>query len=98
MGGVFGGDFKVSEIQSVDTVRFYPQTILMLGGGGGFNFRTGNFKLRDEVKTAKLNIWVNNPPYISIRMNDNRLFLLNFKKPDETVEFYNQIKNELNNR
>ena len=97
MGGAFGGKFAISEIKTVDTVSFYPKVKFMLGGGGSFNFREGNFKLQDEEKTAKLNVWKNNPPYIAIRMNDNRLFLLNFKKPDKTVEFYNQLKTELNN-
>ena len=33
--------------------------------------------------------------YIIIRMKDNRLFILNFRRPHETVEFYNRIKDAM---
>jgi hypothetical protein len=95
MSGVFGGDFLVSNIQSVDTVNFYSKPTFKIFGMWGFGLKIGDFKLRDEKNNVKLNIKKNNPPYIKIKMNDNRLFLLNFEKPDETVEFYNQLKNEL---
>ena len=96
MGGVFGGNFNIHEIQSVDTVQFFPKVILRAFGKGSAGIGVGDFKLQGEEKLAKLNIRTNKPPYISIRMNDNRLFLFNLKRPDETVEFYKQIKNELN--
>jgi len=95
MGGFFGGNFKISDIQSVDTVSVYPKVLLQYGGGGSGGSLKGNYKLKDEERLAKLHIIKNNPPYIAIRMNDNRLFLFNFKKPEETVEFYNQLKNNL---
>ncbi|MDR1259514.1 MAG: hypothetical protein LBK65_09630 [Tannerellaceae bacterium] len=96
MDGAFGGVFKISDIQSVDTVSFYPKTRLMTFGSSMCGIRKGNFRLVNEQKPVKLNIRINHPPYISIRMNDSRLFLLNFKEPDETVKFYNQLRDELN--
>ena len=95
MDGAFGGVFRISDIQSVDTVRFYPQPILRQFGSSFFGIKKGNYKLREEEKQAKLNIKTKNPPYISIRMSDNRLFLFNFKKQNKTEEFYRQLKNEL---
>ena len=95
MSGRFGGSFKVSEIQSVDTVSVYPRIGLQLGGRS-MNICEGNFSLQQEKKTAKLCLYKNKPPYIKIRMNDNSLFILNFKEPDKTVEFYNQLKIQLN--
>ena len=96
MGGFYGGYFKISEIQSVDTIQLYPKPKFKSRGSGGWGLIIGNYKLQDEMKLAKFHIKPNCPPYISIRMNDNRLFLLNFKKSDETAAFYNQLRKELN--
>jgi hypothetical protein len=97
MKGGHGGTFKVSDIHSVDTVSVIQTAGMKRKGKSGNppSGRFGNFELPNESKTAKLRIRLNNPPYIKIRMNDNSLFILNFKKPDETVEFYNQLKNKL---
>lgn len=92
MGGRYGGGFKISTIQSADTVSVYPKPLHRRGGGNGQITHYGNFDVQSENKQAKLCIYLNNPPYIKIRMNDNSLFILNFKEPDKTVEFYNQIK------
>jgi len=93
----YGGTFKVSDIHSIDTVSVIQTAGMKRKGKSGNppGSRFGNFELPNESKTAKLRLWLNNPPYIIIRMNDNRLFILNFKKPDETVEFYNKLKNKL---
>lgn len=95
MGGSFGGDFNVSDIQSVDTVSVYPKVGYMRGGSGFFISYIGNFDLENEEKTAKLCIYRNKPPFIKIRMNDNRVFLLNFYEQDKTIEFFNQLKNTI---
>jgi hypothetical protein len=95
LGGGFGGNFKIADIQSLDTISVYPKIGIRLGGFSGFGLSVGNFSLKNEKKTAKLYFWKNIPPYISIRMKDSRLFILNFRNPDKTVEFYNQIKDEL---
>lgn len=96
MGGSFGGSFKVSAIQSIDTVNVYPRVGIRSNGAGFPASSYGNFALEKESKTAKLCIYKNNPPYIKIRMNDNSLFILNFKEPEKTVEFYNQIIDAIN--
>jgi len=96
MSGRFGGDFEVADITSIDTVRTLPRLGKMSGGGSGFGYFIGNFEVKDEDKLGKLCFWTRNPPYIAIRMNDNLLFLLNFRKPEKTVEFYEKIINELN--
>ena len=95
IGGSFGGNFNVSEIKTIDTVSVYPKVGIMRGGNGLPGVYVGNFDLANENVTAKLCIYRNNPPYIKLRMNDNRLLLINFKEPDKTVEFYNQIQNAL---
>ena len=97
ISGRYGGDFNISNIESIDTVRIYPKVGSMRGGSSGFlDSYIGNFGLANEVRTAKLYIYRNNPPYIKIRMNDNSLLIFNFKKqPDKTVEFYNQLQNTL---
>ena len=96
MSGRYGGNFKISEIQSADTVSVYPR-VYRIGGYNGPQSHYGNFDMQYEKKPAKLCIYLNNPPYIKIRMTDNSLFILNFKEPDETVEFYNELINALNN-
>ena len=96
MSGVFGGVFKISDIQSVDAVRFCPRTNVRTFGSGGLGIKKGDYRVKDENKSVKFNIKINNPPYISIRMNDDRLFIFNFKEPDKTVKFYSQLKNKLN--
>ena len=92
--GRFGGDFNVSDMQSIDTVIIYPKVGLMHGGNGMPGVYIGNFGLANEEKIAKLYIHRKNPPYIKIRMNDNRLLLINFKTPDKTVEFFNQLNTQ----
>jgi hypothetical protein len=95
IGGRFGDTFKISEIQSVDTVSVYPKIERMLGGSGLFISNIGNFKLENEEETAKLCFYRNKPPIIKIRMNNNGLLLLNFNESDKTIEFYRQLKNNL---
>ena len=97
--GRYGGEFNLSDIQSVDTVKSYPKIVSMQRGSSGFlDSYIGSFRVTNEDKTAKLYIYRKQPPYIKIRMKDNSLLLFNFKKqPDKTVEFYNQLKTELNN-
>jgi hypothetical protein len=92
MGGQFGGDFPVSDIQSIDTVAVYPKVGIMRGGSGFFVSYIGNFDVANEEKTAKLCFYRNKPPFISIRMKDNRLLLLNFYEPEKTIDFYRQLK------
>jgi len=95
MGGRFGCSFNVSAIQSIDTASVYPRVGIQRGGAGLPAISFGNYALENERKTAKLCIYRNKPPYIMIRMNDNSLFILNFKEPDKTIEFYNQLKETL---
>ena len=94
--GGYGRSFIVSNIQSVDTVSVIPKVVRRHKGEyypkGNF---IGDFTLANESKTALLSIFTDNPPYIIVRMNDNRLLMFNFKKPDKTVEFYNQLKEKL---
>ena len=97
MGGIFGGDFKFSNIQSVDTVCVYPRVGFRHSGSGFPGISVGNYDLANENMPAKLCIYRNNPPYIKIRMNDNRLLLFNFNKPERTLEFYSQLQNTLKN-
>jgi len=96
MGGRHGGNFNVSNIQLVDTVSVYPRVGIMRGGAVLPASIVGNFALENERQTAKLCLYKNNPPYIMIRMNDNSLFIFNFKEPDKTVEFYDKLKNTVN--
>ena len=96
MGGMFGGDYYISDVQSLDTVRINSGLGFRRGYGSSFpGIRVGTYDMENEKTPAKYCIYRNNPPYIKIRMNDNRVFLLNFKKPDKTVAFYNQLQNEL---
>ena len=96
MDGKFGATFKVSEIQSVDTVNVIPRVGRRRSGVSSPANLIGNFEMKDERKTVKLRLLPYKPPYIKIRMNDNSLFILNFKEPDKTVEFYEQLKNVIN--
>ena len=93
MSGKYGGVFKISDIQSVDTVSVHAKPLRRRGGGNGPITHYGNFDVQNEKKLAKLCIYLNKPPYINIRMNDGSLFILNFKDSDKTVEFYNKLKN-----
>ena len=96
MSGKYGGSFEISAIQSVDTVSVYSRIIRRRSGNNAPILHYGNFDMQNEKQQVKLRILFNNPPYIKIRMNDNSLFLFNFKEPDETVEFYNKIKDVIN--
>ena len=96
MEGSFGRFFYVSDILSIDTISIAPKTVGTREGGGTLTTALGNYHLENESKMAKFRIYKNNPPYIKIRMNDNSLFILNFKEPEKTVEFYNQIIDAIN--
>ena len=96
VSGKYGGIFKISDMQSVDTVSVYPKIVRRRNGSNPPAIHLGNFDLAKEKQQSKLYIYLNNPPYINIRMNDNRLILLNFKEPDKTVEFYDRLKNIIN--
>ena len=96
MRGQYGRIFKVSDIRSVDTVSVYPRVGLRRGGSAFYSTYFGNFEMENEKMIAKLCLYRDNPPYIKIRMNDNSLFILNFKKPDKTMDFFNQLKNVIN--
>ena len=91
--GSFGGNFNVSDIQSVDTASVYPKVGFMRGGSAFFVSCIGNFDVEGEQQTAKLCIYRDRPPFIRIRMKDDRLLLLNFYDSNKTMEFYNQLKN-----
>ena len=95
MGGMSGSKFNVADIQSVDTVNIEPQRGTRHGGASFPGGAYGNFKVRNERDIVKFCIWIDKPPYIRIRMDDNRLFVFNFRKPDKTIEFYDQIQNAL---
>ena len=90
MEGKYGGVFNVSEIQSIDIISVIPRTGAR-EGGGSLTTTIGNFNMQNESKRAKLRIYRNKPPYIKIRMSDNRLFIFNFKEPEKTVEFYDEL-------
>ena len=95
MGGSFGRSFNISDIKLVDIASVYPRIGYRRGGSAMNGTFIGNFEMENENMMAKLCIYRDNPPYIKIRMNDNSLFILNFKEPDKTIEFYQQLKNAL---
>ena len=95
VGGRYSDIVKIFDIQSVDTVSVLPK--ILTKRDASLPVRYGNwYELQNETQRARLHIYQNKPPYIKIRMNDNSLFLLNFKEPEKTMEFYNRLKNELN--
>ena len=96
MEGHYGRFFNVSDIQSIDTVSIMPKTVGTREGGKTLTTLIGNYHLENESKMAKLRFYRYKPPYIKIRMNNNSLFIFNFKEPDETVAFYNRIKDVIN--
>ena len=96
IGGMFGGDYYISEIKSVDTVYVHYSQGLRRGYGSGLpGIRIGTYDIAYEKMPAKFCIYKNIPPFVKIRMNDNSLVLLNFNKPDKTVEFYNKLHSVL---
>ena len=93
ISGIYGGKFNVSDVQSIDTINVIPRVGTMRGGSGFAGIFKGNFDLANEEKTAKLCLDLKRPPFIKIRMNDDRLLLINFKERDKTVNFYEQLRN-----
>ena len=61
MGGSFGGDFMVFNIQSVDTVWKFPKVGIMRGGETLSGNLNGNFTIENEEKMAKLCIYRTTP-------------------------------------
>ena len=62
MSGKYGGEFKVSAIQSVDTVSIFPRELRRRDGKNGPIVHYGNFDMQYEKKMAKLCFYKNNPP------------------------------------
>ena len=67
-GNRSGGVFKISDIQSIDTVSVYPRVLRRRGGVDAPGINSGIFELSGEKQTAKLRLYQNNPPYIKIRV------------------------------
>ncbi|MDR2910194.1 MAG: hypothetical protein LBV47_02355 [Bacteroidales bacterium] len=96
MEGRYGRIINITDIQSTDTINIIPRLGIRRGGSATNSSFIGNFEMENEKMMAKLCVYRDNPPYIKIRMNDNSLFILNFKEPEETVEFYDRLRNITN--
>jgi hypothetical protein len=95
ISGQFGGDIKLSEIKTIDTVSVYPKLTLKHGGSSFLNIVNGSFDMENEDK-GRLYVY-NEPPYILIRLNSNEPVYINFKEKDKTVEFYTELTRKIKN-
>jgi hypothetical protein len=93
ISGQFGGDIKLTEIKTVDTVSIYPKLTVKHGGSTFLKIINGSFDMENESR-GRLHIY-SEPPYIQIRLNNNELVFINFREKDKTIEFYTELTREL---
>jgi hypothetical protein len=90
LNGIYGITVRYEDILQVDTSLSLPGIKLRTNGFAFGKTLKGNFLLRDNSRT-KLFIRKGNPPYINFKTKDLSVWI-NFKDPDQTRKFYNQIK------
>lgn len=93
VGGLYKRDIAISDITSVSLEETMPGLISKINGMKvGYNLR-GTFKLEGELNST-LFVQQDKPPFINIRTQD-RLYIINFKEKEDTLNLYNKIKNRI---
>jgi hypothetical protein len=90
--GMYGMTIRYDDILLADTLSNLPGILLRTNGFAFGKTLKGNFMLRDNSR-ARLFIRKENPPYINFKTKDLSVWI-NFKDPEQTRKFYNQIKTE----
>ena len=95
ISGVYGGEFNISDIQTFGTVGATLRIGPTRSGNEMFAIYNGIYNLANEKNKVRMFVYNEKGPLIEIRMKDNSMLVFNFKKPDRTVAFYNEVKNAL---
>ncbi|MDY0236886.1 MAG: DUF3784 domain-containing protein [Gudongella sp.] len=94
VGGLYKRDIAFDDIKSLSLEETMPEVINKTNGMNiGYSLR-GSFKLKGE-ENSTIFVQQNSPPFIHIR-TDDRLYIINFKEREMTIELYNRIKESIN--
>lgn len=89
---IYGYEFPLSDIQSIETVDTVPGGS-RTNGAATSEYRLGNFSLKGYGR-SKLYVYNNQPQYIVLELPDLYIFF-SAKTPEQTQEYYELLVNSL---
>jgi len=84
----YGYSFNINDIVEMKEVNTIPEGT-KTNGASTSKYSVGNFDLNGYGK-SKLYIYINNPPFIAIKLTDTYVFI-NGKTPIETEKYYEKL-------
>lgn len=89
----YGTEFNINDIEEVSMINKLPSGI-RTNGVGASTYNLGNFSIKDYGQ-SKLYVYFENPNCISIKLKNNTYIFFNSKSNEETLKYYNELKNVL---
>jgi hypothetical protein len=94
-GGVFYSvKFEFKDLAAIDTIPILPKIILRTNGFSTIRSLRGHF-LAKEIGRVILFVDRKSSPFIYFELNSGKKIYLNFKNPEDTIDYYNAIKNKM---
>ncbi|MHB8128470.1 MAG: hypothetical protein ACYDEX_05695 [Mobilitalea sp.] len=87
--------FEIDNIEEVTLTDILPQHGIRTNGTATETYYLGNFNF-DEYGSSKVFIYIDNPPYLIIWLNDKTV-LFNTKSEEKTKQYYVQLLNQMEN-
>lgn len=89
----YGTEFNIDDIEEISMINKLPSGI-RTNGVGASTYNLGNFSIKDYGQ-SKLYVYFENPNCISIKLKNNTYIFFNSKSNEETLKYYNELKNVL---
>ena len=89
----YGTEFNINDIEEISMINKLPSGI-RTNGVGASTYNLGNFSIKDYGQ-SKLYVYFENPNCISIKLKNNTYIFFNIKSNEETLKYYNELKNVL---
>ncbi|WP_339149449.1 MULTISPECIES: DUF3784 domain-containing protein [unclassified Sutcliffiella] len=93
ISGVYGGEWKYSELTHIEIVDEMPEVTLRTNGYGTPSISKGHFRVKDVGKSL-LFIYKGNSPYIFIETERDKIFI-NSKSAGQTKDWYDLLKEQV---
>jgi hypothetical protein len=93
ISGVYGGEWKYSELTHIEIVDEMPEVTLRTNGYGTPTISKGHFRVKDVGKSL-LFIYKGNSPYIFIETERDKIFI-NSKSAGQTKDWYDLLKEQV---
>lgn len=93
ISGVYGEEWKYSEVTHIELVDEMPEVTLRTNGYGTPTISKGHFRIKD-VGNSLLFIYKGNSPYLYIETGHDKIFI-NSKSADQTKDWYDLLKEQV---